>query len=264
MKLHSINNVVIIGTGRVGSNLAKVFKDCGLQIIQIVGRNLLKAETIALKTGADYTNNLNNIKTNADLYILAVSDDVIAEVAGLMPDIKGLVVHTSGFKSIDVLPIHFKRRGVFYPLQTFSESRNPSFEEIPLFIQTIMEEDQQILMELGKKLSNNVISTNDLQRKELHLAAVFVSNFSNAMYEIGAGLLKEFNLQFDYLRPLILETAHKACVLQPEDAQTGPARRNDIGTINLHLEMLSQKTELSTIYKDITSYILTKYHQKSL
>jgi predicted short-subunit dehydrogenase-like oxidoreductase (DUF2520 family) len=147
------------------------------------------------------------------------------------------------------------RRGVFYPLQTFTKNKAINFKEIPICLESEMEIDFFIIKKLAQSISNSVQSISSEQRKALHVAAVFVCNFVNHLYKIGNDICKENQLSFEILKPLIVETAQKIIQLTPENAQTGPAKRNDTATINSHLNFLSDENQ-KEIYKLITKSII--------
>ncbi|KAF0130945.1 MAG: hypothetical protein FD155_1214 [Bacteroidetes bacterium] len=260
--ISKIRNVILIGTGRVSWNLGNSLKDKGIIILEVAGRSFEKVNQLSKKFQSKAVTDFQQINPNADLYILAVSDDAIEEVASQMPFVKGILVHTSGMKDSVVLTKFFTRTGVFYPLQTFSFERQPEFNSIPVFVQSSDEGDLTLLRDLAEKLSSTVVTINDEQRQRLHLAAVFVNNFTNALYLMADQILVKDDLSIDYLKPLMIETAMKAMNVSPEQAQTGPARRNDQGTIAQHLELLTAFPELQEIYKNFSAYILTKYNRK--
>ena len=79
-----------------------------------------------------------------------------------------------------------------------------------------------------------------------HIFAAY-KYFNNCEYAIN-------NIQFEILLPLIKETAEKINQLSPKDAQTGPAKRNDVETINSHLAFLSDENQ-KNIYKILTHSI---------
>jgi predicted short-subunit dehydrogenase-like oxidoreductase (DUF2520 family) len=191
--------------------------------------------------------------TEADVYIIAVSDDAIAEVAAQLPFNNRLVVHTSGSSDISVLQDNNKK-GVFYPLQTFTKGKAIDFAEIPICIEVQHEEDYQLLEKLGHSISQKVVSITSEQRKSLHVAAVFVCNFVNHMYHMGHEICEKNDIPFEVLHPLIQETAHKIMTLSPEEAQTGPAVRHDSKTIEKHLDFI-ENTEYKTIYQLLTQSI---------
>ena len=189
-----------------------------------------------------------------DVTIISVTDDAIAEVSNRIPFENQLVVHTSGSLSMEALADK-NRKGVFYPLQTFSKSKEVDFKLIPICLEAQNDNDFKKLELLAKTISNSVTTIDSEQRKALHVAAVFVSNFTNHLYQIGNEICLENNIPFDILKPLIQETANKILTLSPSEAQTGPAKRNDTQTINTHLNFLSDDNQ-KDIYKILTKSII--------
>jgi predicted short-subunit dehydrogenase-like oxidoreductase (DUF2520 family) len=244
--------VSIIGSGNVAQHLIVAFsKTTDIELVQVFAR---KDAAVAHLTSPDkiYTN-FNDIIA-ADLFIIAITDDAITEVSAAIPFSNELVVHTSGSVSIEAID-NKNRPGVFYPLQTFSKSKEVDFKTIPICIETKNEKDFQILEKVAKSISNTVYKINSEQRKALHIAAVFVCNFVNHLYQIGNNICIENDLPFDILKPLIQETANKILTLSPYQAQTGPAKRKDIQTINAHLSFLSDENQ-KEIYKMLTKSII--------
>lgn len=227
--------IVVIGSGNVAFHLIKqIEKSDEIQFIQ------------------NYTRLSTHIK-EADLYIVAVSDDAIAEVSASLAVKNKLVVHTSGTQPMSVLSDHI-RKGVWYPLQTFSKQKKVDFKTIPFCIEATTEADYQLLERVTVCLTASFFRISSEQRKSLHVAAVFVCNFVNQMYQIGSQICEEHQVPFDILRPLIQETAKKIQYLPPKQAQTGPAFRNDSKTIQSHLDFLEEK-QMQTIYTLITKSI---------
>ncbi len=244
--------VSIIGSGNVAQHLIVAFsKTTDIELVQVFAR---KDAAVAHLINPDkiYTN-FNDIIA-ADLFIIAITDDAIIEVSAAIPFSNELVVHTSGSVSIEAID-NKNRPGVFYPLQTFSKSKEVDFKTIPICIETKNEKDFQILEKVAKSISNTVYKINSEQRIALHIAAVFVCNFVNHLYQIGNNICIENDLPFDILKPLIQETANKILTLSPNQAQTGPAKRKDIQTINAHLNFLSDDNQ-KEIYKMLTKSII--------
>ena len=244
--------VSIIGSGNVAQHLIVAFsKTTDIELVQVFAR---KDAAVAHLTSPDkiYTN-FNDIIA-ADLFIIAITDDAITEVSAAIPFSNELVVHTSGSVSIEAID-NKNRPGVFYPLQTFSKSKEVDFKTIPICIETKNEKDFQILEKVAKSISNTVYKINSEQRKALHIAAVFVCNFVNHLYQIGNNICIKNDLPFDILKPLIQETANKILTLSPNQAQTGPAKRKDTQTINAHLSFLSDENQ-KEIYKMLTKSII--------
>ncbi|MDC6351356.1 DUF2520 domain-containing protein [Zeaxanthinibacter sp. PT1] len=250
--------VVLIGTGNVANQLFQTWRTVQeVDLIQVVGRSEEKLQSFAPFTE---TGQVHKINQEADIYLLAISDDSVQEVAAQLNIKDKLLLHTAGNLSIDVFD-KTQRCGVFYPLQTFSSSRQANFREIPICIESRDKDDMEQIRRLGHTLSEKVVEISSEQRQQLHLAAVFANNFTNHLLKISQELLEENKLNFELLRPLIRETTAKLEQLSPLDAQTGPARRADYGTMDKHLDLL--KNELhKDIYRLISKSIQTNYGNK--
>lgn len=203
---------------------------------------------------------LDEVGLNSDLIILAVPDSKIAEVAKKLQNRRGIVVHTSGNTSINVLN-ELKLYGVFYPLQTFTKNRLVAFNEIPICIEAPVKNVAEGLLDAAQKLSPLVYQIDSRKRKDLHAAAVFVNNFTNYLYGMAADFLEDKDLDFELLKPLIIETAKKIEHIHPKDAQTGPARRGDLSTLKQQLELLNDKPEMQKLYQLISDQLMKKYHE---
>ncbi len=243
--------VIIIGSGNVAQHLIHAFsKSKKIDLVQVFSRQ--KESLVPLLDSHKITDKYADL-AEADLYILAVSDDAIAAVSSQLPFEKRLVVHTSGSISIDLLDSK-NRRGVFYPVQTFSKNVVVDFSGIPICLESENEVDFDLLGKVADSISNKVLKITELQRQALHVSAVFVNNFVNQLYQIGNEICLENNIPFEVLKPLILETANKGTTLSPKEVQTGPASRNDKQTIERHLNFLSDENR-KNIYKIITQSI---------
>ena len=247
--------VSIIGSGNVAQHLIvalqnSIINGAEIELVQVHTRQ--KSTVSHLLDFNKITDDWSTL-AEADLYIIAVSDDAISNVSEQIPYKNKLVVHTSGGISLEALAPN-NRKGVFYPLQTFSKNKVVNFKTIPICIESQNASDFQLLQKVAQSISDSVFAINSEQRKALHVAAVFVSNFSNHMYKIGNDICIENNLPFEILSPLIQETAEKITQLSPNEAQTGPAIRNDKETINAHLTLLSDENQ-KNIYTILTQSI---------
>ena|SRR5690606_14582014 len=248
-------NIVLIGSGNIASTWGKALAALGHHITQIYSHTLANACALANSLSSLATDKLEELDLTADLYIVAVSDSAIPSVVEQMPQhLAGLVIHCSGATDLQVLS-GFKRFGVAYPVQSFSKTVAINFNKIPFGIEANTAEDEALLQRLFSELSSNVFPCSSEQRLAIHLAAVMVNNFSNALYQMAYELLEQKNLSFDLMRPIILETAEKVQNHVPKDVQTGPAIRNDDVTINKHLQFISDNPEWQSIYQQITSLI---------
>lgn len=253
-------SVVILGAGNVATHLFKAFnKANNVTVNQWFNRNI--SSIFQYKNEVDITDDLSLLK-DADVYIIAVSDDAIAELSKQLTFKNKLVVHTSG--SVGVYDIDKKqKRGVFYPLQTFSKDAEMNFKNVPICIETIDKKDYHILKELAISIGSPTKKVNSDQRRVLHLAAVFVNNFTNQLYRIGHEITESKSAEFDLLKPLILETANKIQELSPYMAQTGPAKRHDKKTIKKHLKSL-ENDHHKAIYELLTLSIQQTHGRKKL
>jgi predicted short-subunit dehydrogenase-like oxidoreductase (DUF2520 family) len=224
--------VAIIGNGNVATHLVRAFLK--VDTIRVTAINSRKLEIIP----------------EADITMLAVSDDAIAEVSSKVKN--SLVVHTSGSFSMNNLK-NTKNKGVFYMLQTFSKDKEIDFSKVPFCLEAENKADYLLLEKLAQTIGVKIYSINSEQRKALHVAAVFVNNFTNHLYKIGNDICEKNKVPFEILYPLIDETAQKIKKLSPQNAQTGPAIRNDKKTVKNHLELLNNKQQ--KIYKMITKSI---------
>ncbi len=229
--------VVLLGSGNLATHLSKaVLASDSAVLKQVYGRSTKSLQDI--DNHIDKITDLKHLAT-ADVYIIAISDDHVASFSESLPLMDKLVVHTSGTVSCNALSDR-NRRGVFYPLQSFTKNTALNFSEIPICIEAESNDDLLVLEKLAAALSNEVYFIDSEQRKKVHLAAVFVNNFVNHLYHIGHEICAREALPFELLKPLIRETARKIQEMTPGEAQTGPAKRKDLKTINEHLELLSE------------------------
>lgn len=249
--------ITIAGSGRVATHLGKRLKAKGLTITQVISRNSGHAGALAAMLGAQSTDKWEEVDTQTDWLIIAVRDDVIAEVAGLLSPHLGdtLITHTSGATPGHVLSGSAQRYGVFYPLQSFSVERQPVWSKIPFCVDANTPGDVQFLRKMAKIIGNLVYQVDDAQRAMLHVAAVFANNFANHCFAIAEQMLEEANLPFEMLHPLMEETIAKAVIDSPALMQTGPARRGDQDTMNRHLELLQNHPMWQDIYRKVSEDI---------
>ncbi|WP_196888069.1 Rossmann-like and DUF2520 domain-containing protein [Aureivirga sp. CE67] len=249
--------IVILGAGNVASHMIRRFQNVEqIEIIQLYNRTKEKLNEFAHL--APITDSDAEI-ADADVYIISVSDDYIEEVAQKLVSKKGIVVHTSGSASMERL-LPNENIGVFYPLQTFSKDKEIDFSKIPFCLEAKQEVSYKILEVLAKAISNSVFAIDSEQRKILHVAAVFVNNFTNYIYQMGSDICETYDIPFEILIPLIQETSSKIETLHPKEAQTGPAKRNDKTTITNHLKLLNEKQQ--EIYSLLTKAIQESHGEK--
>jgi len=251
----------IIGTGNLAANLAPALEQSGFVINNIYGRSINSAKYIADRLyQATATDNLDFSSSRSMVFLIAIADDSIEEVARelIVPE-NAIVAHTSGSKSISILGYTASPNiGVFYPLQTFSKLKRVPFGQVPILIEGDNSFTEKILMAMSKKISKTVRKATSKQRLMIHLAAIFASNFTNAMLIHANELMAKAQSDIQLLAPLVEETIQKSMALGPEQAQTGPASRGDLMVLDEHLEMLENFPVMQETYRLISQQILDR------
>ena len=256
-----IKKIVFIGAGNLATHLALALRRASFEICQVYSRTQVSAETLAKQVGADSCSDYAEVNRDADLYIFALSDKALPSALEALKLSDKFLVHTAGSLPMSVFENYTSTYGVFYPLQTFSKAREVDFSKIPICIEANKPELESELFEIGKVVSNSVQLLSSKQRKQLHMAAVFTCNFTNHMYHIGQELLQDENMDFDLLKPLILETAEKVQELPAKEAQTGPAVRFDEDVIKAHEESLNMHPDFQKLYRFVSESIY-RLHSK--
>ena len=253
------NKIVLVGAGNVATQLGKSLKEKGFHILQVYSYTIESAEKLGKILHSDYTSQINAINPNADIYIFSVKDSALSDLLKQIKINRGLCVHTAGSLPMSVFQTgNIQEYGVFYPLQTFSKTRDISFQKIPIFIEANNPKNEDLLCELASSISEKVIVLSSEKRKYLHLAAVFACNFTNHLYANASEILEQEGLSKEFLLPLIDETANKIHDLTPREAQTGPAVRYDKNVIDKHLDLLKDNPETRNLYEVLSESIYRK------
>ena len=248
--------IALIGAGNVATCLGVALQQAGWEITQVYSRTEASASELANRLQVPYVTSVEEVCTDADIYIVAVKDDALPElIPELVKGRYGLFVHTAGSVPMDVWKGHALCHGVLYPMQTFSKGKVVDFHSVSFFLEGDGVETLIMLRKLACSLSEKVYNATSAQRAYLHMAAVFACNFANHMYALSARLLEKNGLPFEAMLPLIDETVHKVHLMLPDAAQTGPAVRKDFQVLEKHLAMLAEEPELCEIYRMISNSI---------
>ena len=248
-------NVAIVGSGNTASVLGRLLKQKQYNIVQIASRNFAHAKLLADELGAKYSDLNGLIDITADIYILSVSDSAITDCLQFLKVHNKPVVHTAGSVSKEVLKSSSANYGVLYPLQTLRKEML-DIPEIPMLIDANNESTLNLLSDLAQSISKDVHVLDDESRLKIHLAAVVVNNFTNHLYALADNYCKSEQIEFDLLKPLIKETASRIEHLSPSKVQTGPAVRNDVRTIDKHINLLNNYPELKALYLKLSNSII--------
>lgn len=245
------------GSGNLGSYLSLLLKERGHTIHQVYSRTIENAIVLASKTGARPINDIKEVDPDIDILIVTLPDRIIPDFLKNLEPGRYTAISTSGSVMLAELDGRHNQFGVLYPLQSFTKYTKPDPQTIPIFIEGNCAASTQILIELGKSISNNILEINSDQRLLLHTAAVFASNFTNHIIDIADQIVMNSGLNFKLLVPLINETISRLNNHKANEVQTGPAVRNDDVTIEKHLRVLGtmNDTYLEQVYSLLTQGI---------
>jgi len=256
------NNISFAGAGRVAEALCKELFHAGLSIDKVVSTTEVTGKQLAATCKAEWSDTLSFPVTTKIILVSVPDHSLQAVLNEIQCSDETLVAHTAGSFGLDIFPDKIKRKGIFYPLQTFSKNRKVSFTDLPFLIEASDDESSLILQSLAESVKGKVYFVDTDQRRMLHLSAIFVNNFTNYMLTVGKEVALKAGFSFEILVPLLKETISKALDTGPENSQTGPAVRNDQNTIEKHLELLSFSPELQKIYNEMTQSII-EYYKKT-
>ncbi|MEK6780216.1 MAG: DUF2520 domain-containing protein [Bacteroidota bacterium] len=256
--------VSFIGSGSLAWHLAPALDNAGFVVKEVHSRNPQHAAELTDRLyQAEVKATLDFSTSDSTIFIIATSDNAIESIAQeiILPE-DAFLVHTSGSQPLGILRFAATNNtGVLYPLQTFSKTKKVDFKGTPIFVESNNIETEHVIMLLAKAISHKVSKIGSEERKALHVAAVFASNFTNHMLTLSKKIVEQNSLSFDLLKPLILETINKSFSVGPENAQTGPAKRGDLEILDTHLAFIREDPDLAEIYKLVSQHILEKYQE---
>lgn len=246
-------NILLIGTGNVATVVGRKLFQAGHTIVGVYGRNAARADSLAAEVKAAAFNALDDLP-DADLSLLAVADGALAEMAAQLHRKSGILVHTAGAVSKELLAGKCEHYGVLYPLQSIRKE-NDSISAIPFLVDGESEQTIFTLSALAKSLGDTVAVAGDRDRIQYHLAAVIANNFSNFLWTLTEAHCKKTNTRFNMLVPLLEETVSRLQRYSPAEMQTGPAYRHDKSTVQKHLTLLKDEPLLSSLYTTLSDAI---------
>lgn len=252
-------NFCFIGAGNLATHLSEVLVKNGFNILQVFSKTEKSAQLLAQKVNSSYTFSVKEIDKTADIYIVALKDDVVENVLSQIEFQNKLLIHCAGSLPLSVLGKFSTNIGVLYPLQTFSKNRAMNFENIPLFVEANSKNNEDKILAIAKKISKHVEVMNSEKRQVLHVSAVFACNFTNYLYTVTADILESNNIPFEVIRPLIFETAEKVMTMHPNKAQTGPAIRFDENIISKHVTFLNNNKAYKELYMSLSKGIFESH-----
>lgn len=255
--------ISIIGNGNLAQSIAQIFFKTSLQLVEMYAPNYSALSDFCKTVDTQPLKKLSDLNTKIDILIIAITDSAIIQVIPEIPKGDFVLAHTSGSINIDVFETQkINNYGVFYPLYSFLKTQAEDFSEIPIMLEYSNKKTLETLNLLANKLSNNVSLVNSQDRKKYHMAGILVNNFTNHLWAICQEMLDDNGLDFENLKPILMETADNAMESdQLYDLQTGPAKRNNQKIINSHIELLNDNKDLQELYQCMTRLITKKHHK---
>jgi predicted short-subunit dehydrogenase-like oxidoreductase (DUF2520 family) len=254
----SLLKIVFVGSGNVATSLAEALKG-KWEIIQVYSKTLAHARKLGKKLGCPFTNNLQTISTNADLYIIAVKDDAIEDVCKKL-NLKGkIVIHTSGSTELNILKRASNKCGVLWPMFSFVGNARLA-AGTPVFIEGSDKQTEKELAGIVKDIKGTPYYLNSEKRALVHMTAVFVNNFPNHLFSIAETLCKEAGVPFKLFLPLAKETVENISKKSPSESQTGPASRNEKKILQKQIALLNAHPLYREIYELLTKSIIQSNH----
>jgi predicted short-subunit dehydrogenase-like oxidoreductase (DUF2520 family) len=263
MTIQSIQSVVVIGAGNAAWYIAHRLIAAHINILQIANRTAESASALAKSINSSFEIDFNKLDTSADAYLFCISDDAIAEVAKNHIFKNKFLIHTAGSVPMNIFSGYTNNFGVLYPFQTLKKGVEILSGKVPICIEASNETTKELLIDLGKKISNKPILLNSHQRQIVHLAGVFANNFVNHLFGHAFSLLEKEEIDKTIIFPLIDETVRKAFSNNPFDIQTGPAIRNNTKILEKHMKLISHNESLQSIYRTLSENILHVHSEKS-
>jgi len=251
--------IVSFGAGNVANHLIPALFKKHYPIQCVYSRSLMNASALGKIVNSEFTDNMSSVPRDADIYLITLTDHAIRDAADVLQDVKGIVLHTAGSVGTDVFSGKVERYGVLYPLQTFSKQRKILLNKVPVLVEASDNKTLQSVTQLAEDISDSVMQMNSDLRRRVHLAAVFSCNFVNHMLTCTHDILSEENIDFTIFHPLIKETIARALEDNPASLQTGPAVRGNQETINSHVSMLKDRSNLQNLYTFVSKAIF-EYH----
>jgi predicted short-subunit dehydrogenase-like oxidoreductase (DUF2520 family) len=257
-------NITLVGSGNAATVLGRKCLAAGHAVHQVLSRNEQAASNLASLLCSVTSGPLQQaILPNTDLILLTVPDHAIESTAAqLTVNDSAILLHVAGSVSIHVLRNYAKAYGVLYPLQTLRKEEIQAIPDIPLLIEANESGVLERVLAFAHSISNQVLEASEEERRNMHLAAVWINNFTNHMAAISRQFCKENELDFSILYPLLQETTRKILLGNPAEHQTGPAIRGDQTTLERHLSLLHQHPNWQELYR-MLSHSIASFNDKA-
>jgi len=237
--------IVLVGPGRAGRSLARRFREHGHTVAGVLARRPEAAAQAARELDAVVLGWEGSLPA-CDLLVIAVRDDAIEEVAGLLAPIAaaGGAVHLSGLTPVAALqplgrsmPI-----GSFHPLQTLPDSEAGAGRLAGAWV-GITSEDAVFadrLFALAHAAGMHPFELDDDAKAVYHAAAAAAANYTLAALAMAERLFSAAGVPLAAAEPLVRAVVDNGFAMGSAAALTGPIARGDVGTVRAQVAAVAE------------------------
>ena len=242
MRRREAVELAIVGTGKAGSALGRMFWKAGVSTV-LISREHRKASRPRIVRAQD-----EDCPREVSYVLLAVPDSVISEAAQRMLDVRvigpaSLVGHLSGFEPSAILSPPIARSRVFsaHPLAEFpgavtSGGAAERFAGIEAPSRTV----ERRVKRLFERIGFHSFRLDPAKKPLYHTAAVMAANMPHALLAASARWFRiaEVPDPLSASRKLMLDAQVNATAADRATGLSGPFRRGDARTIAGHIEAI--------------------------
>lgn len=254
-------HIGFIGSGNVATHLSLYFKSKGYGINAITGRHLPAVKKMARKINCSVYSDKPEILANSNFIIIAVPDNQLALVAPSLSAVRFTqrtvyLAHTSGSQPSTILHPARKNKSArvliasLHPMQTFPlPAQNErlyyrSLENIFFGLEGMPAAVTMLKRLLTDTGNNFVILPQDYRKNFYHIGGIIACNFLNALITEILELYRLLKIPDHQtqkiIKPLIDQTIKNIIRYGGPESLTGPAARNDMETIERHINLLKK------------------------
>ena len=254
----------IVGAGPVATALAGALRLGGVPVLGLWARKPAAARAAAAVSGvASYASAPPDLLLEADVVLVAVRDQAIAEVASMLLN-TGLVtthhvmLHCSGALSAAEAFADARARvggaGTMHPLRAIADGRAAMSEMAgTVFGIEGDERGRMAAQRLVQAIGGQPLALSGEQMTLYHAAAAVASNYAVALVDAAAAMLGRAGIgpadAVAALLPLVRGSVANIERQGLVQGLTGPIRRGDRGTVARHLEVLADVPDVAEMYR---------------
>lgn len=257
-------DVSIIGTGALGSALARALTRQDIQIKSLYNRKVESSqrlgEDLEVNTVGKFPQKIEGL---APLTFLTVPDGSIRSVADELAVLQNdwtdfIIVHCSGTEPAAILST-LADKGAhiasFHPMQTFTNLSGPSDFKGISFDMEGDSEALSVLKSIAERLGALTFKVTPKAKRYLHASAVIASNYLVALLHASEQVASLGDLDTEAVRnallPLMRQSLENTGKGDLPDALSGPIARGDVETVSRHLQLLKPNSNLLSLYKQL-------------